>query len=194
MLGVGFTTKTDPLVKSVILCDSKGILSPDRGDLNEAKREMTRITNLERLTGGLAEAIKGRDVFLGLSVGNCVTKEMIRSMAPAPMVFAMANPIPEIYPDEAKEAGAGIIGTGRSDFPNQINNVQAFPGVFRGALDSKATRITVEMKLAAAQALAATIEKPTVDEIMPYPLDPKIVPAVADAVAQTARATGMVRQ
>lgn len=193
MLGIGFHHHTAPLVKSVILCDSKGILSPDRTDLNAVKQEMTKVTNLERLTGGLKEAIQGRDIFIGLSIANCVTQEMIRSMAPEPIVFAMANPIPEIFPEEARAGGAGIIGTGRSDFPNQINNVLAFPGVFRGALDSKATRITAEMKLAAAQALAASLPNPTVEEILPYPLDPKVVPAVADAVARTARETGMVR-
>ena len=140
-------------------------------------------TNPDNMAGDLADALNGADVFIGLSVGDTVSQDMVRSMAPGAIVLAAANPTPEIWPDAAAEAGAAVVGTGRSDFPNQINNSLAFPGVFRGALDARATRITTQMKLAAADALAALVPEPTPEHIIPWSLDPVVVPAVARAVA-----------
>ncbi|MDA1353885.1 MAG: NADP-dependent malic enzyme [bacterium] len=176
-------------VKEIIICDSKGIISETRPDVsdNPAKMRLARRTNREYLNGSLADAMVGADIFLGVSVADAVTKDMVRSMAKDPIVFAMANPIPEIMPEDAKEAGAFIVGTGRSDFPNQVNNVLAFPGIFRGAIDAKARRITRRMKLAAAYALAETIENPTVDAIIPSPLDKTVAYKVAAAVAKAAK-------
>ncbi len=171
---------------NVVAVDSKGIISPTRTDLNESKQRLLALTNPEKIDGTLIDAIKGADVFIGVSAAGVLTEEMVRSMTPDPIVFAMANPVPEIMPDLAKLAGAKIIATGRSDYPNQINNVLAFPGVFRGALDAGAKKITEEMKLAAARALAEYVGEPTVDKIIPDPLDKNVALAVARAVAAAA--------
>ena len=169
---------------NIILVDSQGIIHRNRTDLTPIKTEMLKITNPDNVEGDLAEAMRLADVFVGLSVGDTVTQDMVRSMAPDPIVLAAANPTPEIWPDAAAEAGARVVGTGRSDFPNQINNSLAFPGVFRGALDARATRITTRMKLAAAEALAGLVAEPTAENIIPWSLDPEVVPAVAHAVAR----------
>ena len=186
--GAGGIASTKLLVdygaKNIILVDSRGIIDPARSDLTSIKREMLAITNPARQSGGLADALQDADIFIGLSVGDTVTHDMVRTMAADAIVLAAANPTPEIWPDEAAAAGARVVGTGRSDFPNQINNSLAFPGVFRGALDARAPRITTAMKLAAAQALAALVPEPTPDHIIPWSLDPAVVPAVAQAVAQ----------
>lgn len=169
---------------SVTLCDSRGIVSADRTDLNETKKEMLKITNPENRSGKLADAVVGTDIFVGVSAPGVLTQDMIKTMNADPIIFAMANPIPEIMPDEAKAAGARIVGTGRSDFPNQINNVVAFPGIFRGALEARAPQITEEMKLAAAEAIAAAVpaEKLCEDYIMPEAFDTKVRDSVAEAV------------
>ena len=186
--GAGGIASTKLLVdygaENIILVDSRGIIDPARSDLTSIKREILDITNPVRQSGGLADALRDADIFIGLSVGDTVTQDMVRSMAADAIVLAAANPTPEIWPDDAAAAGARVVGTGRSDFPNQINNSLAFPGVFRGALDARAPRITTEMKLAAAQALAALVPEPTPDHIIPWSLDPAVVPAVAQAVAQ----------
>ena len=169
--------------KNIILVDSQGIIHRGRTDLTPIKTEMLETTNLNNREGGLAEAMQGADVFIGLSVGDAVSQDMVRSMAQDAVVLAAANPTPEIMPNLAAEAGAKVVGTGRSDFPNQINNSLAFPGVFRGALDARATRITTRMKLAAAEALAGLVAEPTPEHIIPWSLDPAVVPAVAHAVA-----------
>ena len=169
--------------KNVTLVDSTGIIHRGRTDLPPIKWSMLSVTNPADIQGGLAEAMKGADVFVGLAVAGALTPQMVSSMAKDSIVFAMANPIPEIMPDLASAAGAAIVGTGRSDFPNQINNSLVFPGVFRGALDIKATRITTGMKLAAAQALAALIEEPTKECVIPWSLDRNVSPAVAQATA-----------
>ena len=170
--------------KNIILVDSQGIIHRDRTDLTPIKTEMLELTNPDNVEGDLAEAMRLADVFVGLSVGDTVSQDMVRSMSPDPIVLAAANPTPEIWPDAAAEAGAKVVGTGRSDFPNQINNSLAFPGVFRGALDARATRITTRMKLAAAEALAGLVAEPTAENIIPWSLDPEVVPAVAHAVAR----------
>ncbi len=171
-------------VEDIIACDSKGILSQSRTDLNEAKRRLCELTNERALEGGLAEAVKGRDLFIGVSGPKVLTAEMVRSMADNPLIFAMANPEPEIHPDLAHEAGAQVVATGRSDFPNQINNVLIFPGLFKGALAAGAKRITEEMKVAAAYALANVIPA---EELRPDCIIPSaFVPGVADAVAKAA--------
>jgi malate dehydrogenase (oxaloacetate-decarboxylating) len=177
--------------RNVILVDSRGVVHRGRTDLTPIKKEMLEITNPNNVEGDLAEAMRLADVFIGLSVGNIVTKDMVRSMAPGAIVFAAANPIPEIWPDDAREAGAAVVGTGRSDFPNQINNSLAFPGVFRGALDARATRITTRMKLAAAEALAGLVPEPTQECIIPWSLDEKVVPAISHAVARASQAEQM---
>lgn len=170
--------------RHIILCDRTGIVSKDRADLNWIKKEMTEVTNLDNLTGSLADAMKGSDIFIGVSAPGSVTKEMVASMNKDAIIFAMANPVPEIMPDEAKAAGARIVGTGRSDFPNQINNVVAFPGIFRGALEGRAPQITEEMKLAAAEAIAALVPESELNEdnIMPEPFNPMVAEKVAEAV------------
>ena len=168
-------------VRDVILVDSKGIIHRNRKDLTPIKTEMLDYTNLDNLAGGLAEAMRGADVFIGVSLAGLVTPDLVRSMAKDPLVFPMANPVPEIMPELAAEAGAAVVGTGRSDFPNQINNCLAFPGIFRGALDARASRITTGMKIAAAVALAGLIATPTKDRIIPWALDKSVVPAVAKA-------------
>jgi malate dehydrogenase (oxaloacetate-decarboxylating) len=182
-----------PKLGDLILCDSKGIVHTGRTDLNGHKRELAEKGNRENRTGTLADALGGADVFIGLSAGNLVVPAMIRSMNKDPIVFPMANPTPEIMPEAALEAGAAIVGTGRSDFPNQINNVLAFPGIFRGALDAGATTINDEMKVAASLALAHYVKEVGKEHILPDPLDRKVAPVVAAAVAEAARRTGVCR-
>ena len=181
-------------VKHLKVVDSKGILA-DPENPNPAKAEMARITNPEKFTGKLADALAGADVFIGVSAPHVVTKEMIQSMAKDPIVLAMANPVPEIEPKDALEAGAAVVGTGRSDHPNQINNVLVFPGLFRGALDVRAKDINQAMKLAASHALADLVapEELNSEYVLPAPFDPRVGPAVAKAVAQAARDSGVAR-
>ncbi|WP_280401466.1 NAD(P)-dependent malic enzyme [Nocardia carnea] len=177
-------------VADVTVLDSKGIVSRDRTDLNAVKADLAQRTNPRGLTGSAADALTGADVFLGLSAGT-IAEELIASMAPEAIVFAMSNPDPEIHPEVARKYAA-IVATGRSDFPNQINNVLAFPGVFKGALDAGARRITEGMKIAAADAILGVVaDELAVDKIVPSPLDPRVAPAVADAVAAAARAEGV---
>jgi len=166
------------------LCDRHGILAPDSPDMNLVQAEMTKVTNLERQTGTLADALNGADIFVGVSVPNAVTAEMVKSMNRDAILFAMANPVPEIMPDVAKAAGAKVVGTGRSDFPNQINNVVAFPGIFKGALEGRARQITDEMKLAAANAIAGLISDDELNEdnIMPQAFDPRVAEVVSNEV------------
>jgi len=175
-------------LKEVVLCDRQGVIYQGRSNLNSEKAEMAAITNQKCKKGSLADVLHGADVFIGVSVPHCVSVEMVKSMNPQPIIFAMSNPIPEIMPDEAKAAGAAVVGTGRSDFPNQINNVLAFPGIFRGALDVRAKDITDEMKIAAARAIAGIVSdlELCADYIIPSPLNRNVVPAVAKAVADAA--------
>ena len=183
-------------VNDIILCDRTGAIYKGRAEgMNKIKEDIALVTNKTLVKGGLDEAIKGSDVFIGVSAGNVVTKEMVRTMNKDSIVFACANPIPEIYPEEAKEAGARIIATGRSDYPNQINNVLAFPGIFRGALDARASDINDEMKIAAAKALAGLIsdDELTEDYIIPAAFDPRVKDAVAEAVKSAAYKTGVAR-
>jgi malate dehydrogenase (oxaloacetate-decarboxylating) len=180
-------------VKDVILCDSRGVIHQGRPDLNAAKKAIARATNPRNVTGTLADAIAGADVFLGLSVAGIVTPAMVRSMARDAIVFAMANPVPEIMPDLALQAGARVVATGRSDFPNQVNNVLGFPGIFRGALDVRASDINEAMKVAASRAIAGLVEQVSEECIIPSPLDRRVVPAVAAAVARAAIETGVAR-
>ena len=170
--------------KNTVLVDSQGIIHKGRSDLSEIKQAMLAITNPDSHTGDLTEALTGADIFIGLSVGDTVTQRMVQSMAKDAIVLAAANPTPEIMPDLAREAGAAVVGTGRSDFANQINNSLAFPGVFRGALDVRAPRITDGMKISAAEALASLVAEPTAERIIPWSLDPAVVPAVSRAVAE----------
>jgi len=169
-------------VKDLILLDSVGIISKDRSDLNKYKKEIAEVTNNDGKKGDLKNAMKSADVFIGLSKAGLVSKEMVRTMNNDPIIIAMANPVPEIMPDEAKEAGAKCVGTGRSDFPNQINNVLAFPGVFRGVLDERKKQITDDMKLNAAKAIASLVKNPSYDCFIPSVFDKKIVEKVAEAV------------
>ncbi len=173
----------------IIMCGSKGIISSKLEGINEAQRAMLQVTNKDDMSGTLADALVGADIFIGVSAPGVVTEAMVHTMAPDAIVFAMANPVPEIYPDEAKRAGAAVVGTGRSDFPNQVNNVIAFPGIFKGALASRAPRITEEMKLAAAEALASLVsdEELSTDFVMPDPFDPRVADVVAKAVAACAK-------
>lgn len=180
-------------VKDAILCDSRGIISRGRPDLNPAKRAIAERTNPRNLQGSLADAMAGADVFLGLSVAGIVTPAMVESMNRDAIVFAMANPVPEIMPDLALAAGARVVATGRSDFPNQVNNVLGFPGIFRGALDVRASDINEAMKVAASRAIAGLVESPTESCVIPSPLDRRVVPAVAAAVARAAIETGVAR-
>ncbi len=168
----------------ITLCDRSGILSRQSNDLNWMQQRMMDVTNLEERTGSLADAMKGADIFVGVSAPGIVKPEMVSSMNHDPILFAMANPVPEIMPDAARAAGARVVGTGRSDFPNQINNVTAFPGIFRGALEGRARQITEEMKLAAALAIASLVpdEELSEENIMPQPFDPRVADAVAEAV------------
>lgn len=181
--------------KNVTMCDINGIISKQSEKLTSEQRKMAEVTNPEQKTGKLADALKGADVFVGVSAPNIVSQEMVASMNKDAIIFAMANPVPEIMPDKAKEAGAAVVGTGRSDYPNQINNVLAFPGVFRGALDVRASDINDEMKLAAAHAIAGLIsdEERSPEYIIPSPFDKRVVKAVAEAVAKAARETGVAR-
>ena len=182
-------------LKNVIMCDRKGAIYKGREGLNKEKEEMAEISNRNMEKGSLADVIKGADVFIGVSAPGTVTQKMVRTMAPNPILFPMANPTPEIMPEEAKAAGAAVIGTGRSDFQNQINNVLAFPGIFRGALDVRASDINDEMKVAAAYAIANIItdEERNAEYIIPNPFDKRVAKAVAEAVAQAARDTGVAR-
>ena len=177
-----------------VICDSRGAICSRRTDLNPEKQALLAISNREDRSGSLSEVIRGADVFIGVSAPGTVTADMVRSMAKDPILFPMANPVPEIMPDEAKAAGAAVVGTGRSDFPNQINNVLAFPGVFRGALDVRASDINEEMKLAAARALADLVgEDLSPNCIVPLAFDPRVCPAVAQAVAEAAKESGVAR-
>lgn len=182
-------------VRDIVAVDSKGILVEGRAGLTPAKAELASLTNPRRVTGSLADAVKGADVFIGTSVAGCLTAQMVSEMAPNPIIFACANPIPEIYPDEAKAAGAAVVCTGRSDFPNQVNNVLIFPGLFRGALDARARKITEHMKTAAAYALAGIIsdDELTADYILPAAFDTRVRDAVSAAVKQAAADDGVSR-
>ena len=183
-------------VRDIIVCDSKGAIYEGRmNGMGEVKEQIAKVTNRNRIQGSLSDVIKGADVFIGVSVAGGLTAEQVRTMNDNPIIFAMANPTPEIMPDEAKEAGAFVVGTGRSDFPNQVNNVLAFPGIFRGALDVRATHINEEMKMAAVEAIASLVspEDLHVDHVIPEPFDPRVAPAVAAAVAQAAMDTGVAR-
>lgn len=174
-------------VREVLICDSKGLIYEGRSELNEAKVQMSEVTNPENLSGSLDDAIQGADVFIGVSVPDVLTPEMVQSMNEDPIIFAMANPTPEIMPDEAHKAGARIIATGRSDMPNQINNVLAFPGILRGALNARAHHFTLEMFNAAAHAIADSVDEPTVDHIIPSPFAPGIAEKVADVVERVCK-------
>ena len=181
--------------RHVTMCDRKGAIYAGREGLNWIKEEMAQVTNLERKAGTLADALVGADVFIGVSAPGTVTTEMVKTMAKDPIIFACANPTPEIFPDDAKAGGAAVVSTGRSDYPNQINNVLAFPGIFRGTFDVRASDINEEMKMAAAHALADLIsdEELCADYIIPKAFDPRVGPAVAKAVAEAARRTGVAR-
>ena len=183
-------------VKNLTMCDKFGIICEGDPQLNQAQKEMSLITNRERKTGNLADAMKGSDIFIGVSAPNIVSEEMIKSMNTDAIVFPMANPVPEISPEKAKAAGARVVGTGRSDFPNQINNVMAFPGIFRGALDVRASDINEEMQMAASLAIASLIsdEELNEDYIMPFAFDERIGKAVSEKVAEAAIKTGVTRK
>ncbi|MCH6560442.1 NADP-dependent malic enzyme [candidate division KSB1 bacterium] len=184
LLCIGHDPKICESVKEILVCDSRGIISETRADIaeNQTKLKLAKMTNRSASIGSLADAMQEDDVFIGVSKGNLVQPEMVKSMNEKSIILAMANPIPEIMPDAAKAAGAFIVGTGRSDFPNQVNNLLAFPGIFRGAIDAKAKRINNKMKIEAAYALAGCVENPTVDEILPSPLDKSVAKKVAKAV------------
>ncbi len=183
-------------VREIIMCDSKGAIYEGRPmGMNAIKDQIAQVTNRNKVTGNLNEIIGGADVFIGVSVAGGLTAENVKRMNPDPIIFAMANPMPEIMPDEAKNAGALVIGTGRSDFPNQVNNVLAFPGIFRGALDVRATQINEEMKMAAVEAIVSLVrpEELNPDYVIPGPFDPRVAPAVAAAVAKAAMESGVAR-
>ncbi len=180
-------------VKDITMCDSKGVIHMGRTDLNDEKAYLSKITNKRNVAGTLSDAMKGADAFIGVSKAGIVAKEMVSSMAENAIVFAMANPVPEIMPADAMDAGAAIVGTGRSDFPNQINNSLGFPGIFRGALDAGATRINNEMKLVASVALAGTVE-PAKEKVLPNIFDNNVVKNISAAVKKAAMETGVVRQ
>ena len=180
--------------RDITMCDRKGAIYKGREGLNWIKTEMTEVTNLSRKVGTLADMLVGADVFIGVSAPNTVTTEMVKTMNKDAIIFACANPTPEIFPDEAKAGGAKVVSTGRSDFPNQINNVLAFPGIFRGAFDVRASDINEEMKVAAAEALAGLVgDELSEDYIIPAAFDPRVGPAVAKAVAEAARRSGVAR-
>jgi len=193
---IGYDPHVCRTVHEIIVCDTHGTIFRGRDGLykNKYKFIIAEETNRQARAGTLADAMAGADVFIGVSAPEIVTEEMVQSMNKDPVVFAMANPVPEIWPDAAKNAGAAVVGTGRSDFPNQINNVLAFPGIFRGALDAHASRITDEMKIAAAQAIAGYVKKPKKERILPNILDKKVTPAVAKAVAKAAEKCGCSRK
>jgi malate dehydrogenase (oxaloacetate-decarboxylating) len=183
-------------VKDIIMCDTKGAIYEGRQErMNPVKESVAKITNPDKRQGPLEEVIIGADVFIGVSSAGALTKEMVQTMSQDSIIFAMANPVPEIMPEEAKEAGAKVVGTGRSDLPNQVNNVLAFPGIFRGALDVRATEINEEMKMAAVEAIAGLIDATDLspDYVIPGPLDSRVVPAVRDAVVKAAQETGAAR-
>ncbi len=182
-------------LKNVIMTDRTGAIYEGRENLNPVKEEMAKITNLNKEKGTLAEVIRGADVFIGVSAPGTLTPEMVKTMAKDPIIFACANPVPEIFPDEAKAAGAAVVSTGRSDFPNQVNNVLCFPGIFRGALDVRAGQITENMKIAAAYAIAGLVsdQELNADYILPYAFDPRVKDAVAKATAEAARKDGVAR-
>ena len=182
--------------KHVTLCDRKGALYAGRAEgMNWIKEEIAQVTNLEKKAGSLADVLAGADVFIGVSAPNAVTTDMVKTMAKDAVIFACANPTPEIFPDDAKAGGAAVVSTGRSDYPNQINNVLVFPGVFRGALDARASDINDEMKLAAARAIADLIsdEELSADYIIPAAFDPRVKTAVAEAVCRAAHDSGVAR-
>jgi malate dehydrogenase (oxaloacetate-decarboxylating) len=185
--GQGESSSGGTSVGRVRVCDSKGVLWPDRPGNGPIKEEIARLTNSEGDRGDLRDVLRGADVFIGVSRGNLLTADDVRTMAADPILLAMANPIPEIDPDEAKRGGAAIVGTGRSDYPNQVNNVLAFPGLFRGALAARAKRFTASMKMAAVHALASCVEEPTAGRILPSPFNRSVAPRVADAVELAAR-------
>ena len=183
-------------VRDMIMCDSRGAIYKGRPfGMNEVKEKVAEFTNVNNQEGSLEETLDGADVFLGVSAGGALTKEMVEKMNKDPIIFAMANPDPEILPDEAKEVGAKVIGTGRSDYPNQVNNVLAFPGIFRGALDVRATRINERMKIAASHAIASLIsdDELSADYVIPAPFDPRVAPIVAKSVAKAAMESGVAR-
>ena len=173
-------------VRGLVVCDSQGIVSKRRRDLTAIKKEILKITNRENITGSLYDALKGSDVFIGVSKGNLLKASDIKTMTKKAIIFAMANPTPEIMPNEALRAGAAIVASGRSDFPNQINNVLVYPGIFKGAIESRTSQITDEMKIAAAEALAAVVERPNAERIIPDLFDKKVVLAVSNAVKKLA--------
>lgn len=183
-------------VRDMIMCDSRGAIFEGRSyGMNDVKDAVAKITNMDKKEGSLEEMVEGADVFIGVSVGGALTQDMVRKMNTDPIIFAMANPDPEILPEDAKEAGAKVIGTGRSDFPNQVNNVLAFPGIFRGALDVRATRINEKMKIAAAEAIASLISNEELNEdyVIPAPFDARVAPLVAKEVAKAAMDSGVAR-
>lgn len=184
LLCIGHDPKICESVKEILVCDSRGIISETRADIaeNQTKLKLAKITNRSASMGSLSDAMHEADVFIGVSKGNLVQPEMVKSMNAKPVILAMANPIPEIMPDAAKEAGAFIVGTGRSDFPNQVNNVLVFPGIFRGAIDARARQISNKMKIEAAYTLAGSVENLSVDEILPSPLDKSVAKKIAKAV------------
>ena len=186
---VNFDPQVCVPVDDIIVCDSQGIIDAQRQRLAPEKQELLGYTNRHQRSGSLRDALEGADVFIGVSKEGLLAADDIRTMAPGPVILAMANPEPEIFPDEARKGGAAIVGTGRSDFPNQVNNVLAFPGIFRGALDAGASAIDSSMKLAAAHALATAVGTPTADKILPTPLDRTVAPRIAAAVCQAARET-----
>jgi malate dehydrogenase (oxaloacetate-decarboxylating) len=167
---------------TIIAVDSKGIISKQRAGLNEEKERLLAFTNQENIDGSLADAVKDADVFIGVSQPGILTQDMVKTMAKDPVIFAMANPTPEILPDEAKAAGAAVVATGRSDFPNQVNNALAFPGIFRGALDNHVRQITDEHKMAAAEAIAGMVESPDADHIVPSIVQPGLMEAIAAVI------------
>lgn len=183
-------------VRNIIMCDTKGAIYEGRPvGMNDVKHEVAKFTNVNNQSGSLSDVIKGADVFIGVSAEGALTSEMVKTMNQDPIIFAMANPNPEIIPQDAKEAGAAVVGTGRSDYPNQVNNVLAFPGIFRGALDVRATHINEQMKIAAVKAIAGLISESELnpDYVIPGPFDPRVAPEVAAAVAQAAMETGVAR-
>src|SRR3989344_1091627 len=173
-------------VRNIIICDSRGIVGSKRGHLTSIKKEILKITNKKNISGSLSDALKGADVFIGVSKGNLVQISDVRNMAKGAIIFAMANPIPEIMPSDAKRGGATIVASGRSDFPNQINNVLVYPGIFKGAIESRTSKITDQIKVAAAEALAAVVKKPTAEKIIPDIFDKRVVVAVSMAVRKLA--------
>ncbi len=193
LLCLGIDKKICTSVREIIVCDTKGIIYEGRSDLNDFKKQLAKVTNASKRKGTLKDALAGADAFIGVSGANVIDANDVSKMNKNSIVFAMANPVPEIYPEEALKGGAWIVGTGRSDFLNQINNSLAFPGVFRGALDAKAYTINDKMKIAAAHAIADCV-KPARDKILPYTLDRNVVPKVAEAVRKAAIESGVVRK